>query len=420
MICAVYGALVGLGGWMIPRMGYPSWLSLLFPWAILGCVLLGFYKYDWLVLVTFSLIGIVKFEPAPFDLLFILTLALGFAQGKLKWPSTRHGRLAAIGVWGFVIANFLSIIGIQPFGQSLRFLGITLYMLVLFWFMGMYVVEESNLKFVLIGFLISALVNSLAVLLWFLGFSLPFNVVAFSTRALGFFKDFNVYGPFLVVAAIWFLDYTIHKPFHLVRTLLSVTTLGILIITSALSLSRGAWVNMAVAVMVYAALLYYRAPRIFLVRSLWLSLVVVLVGILVFGLFGLNEVILERLQFQDYDTGRFETQREGVLLGLTNYMGVGPSGLPNAHSLYVRTFAEHGLLGILMLGLLIVGILLPLLLETLRGDSGFASFPNRVLIAIICGQIVNALVIDTIHWRHFWMVLGLAWASLLRQNFLRR
>jgi hypothetical protein len=30
--------------------------------------------------------------------------------------------------------------------------------------------------------------------------------------------------------------------------------------------------------------------------------------------------------------------------------------------------------------------------------------------------LVNSLVIDSIHWRHLWVVLGLAWASLEMQR----
>jgi len=35
-----------------------------------------------------------------------------------------------------------------------------------------------------------------------------------------------------------------------------------------------------------------------------------------------------------------------------------------------------------------------------------------VLLALIAGQLVNSLVIDSMHWRHLWVVLGLVWAYL--------
>jgi hypothetical protein len=37
---------------------------------------------------------------------------------------------------------------------------------------------------------------------------------------------------------------------------------------------------------------------------------------------------------------------------------------------------------------------------------------DQILVASIGGQLVNSVVIDSIHWRHFWILLGLAWSAL--------
>ena len=78
----------------------------------------------------------------------------------------------------------------------------------------------------------------------------------------------------------------------------------------------------------------------------------------------------------------------------------------------MRTLAEHGVLGLTALGLLIGGLVLPLARRALREPARNQVLPDRVLLACIGGQLVNSLVIDSIHWRHLWVVFGLAWASL--------
>jgi hypothetical protein len=94
-------------------------------------------------------------------------------------------------------------------------------------------------------------------------------------------------------------------------------------------------------------------------------------------------------------------------------LGVGPGGWPTAHSLYAKTLAEHGVLGVSALALLIGALVVPLAQRALREPAANTVLPAALLLALIVGQLGNSFVIDTIHWRHFWMLLGLAWALLV-------
>jgi O-antigen ligase len=100
---------------------------------------------------------------------------------------------------------------------------------------------------------------------------------------------------------------------------------------------------------------------------------------------------------------------------LTHPIGVGPGGWPNAHSLYVRTLVEHGVLGLASLALLIGALVTPLAHRAWQERRSEGLLSNAVLVAAIGGQLINGLVIDSIHWRHLWILLGLAWSALETQ-----
>jgi O-antigen ligase len=375
-------------------------------------VLVSLINYDLLVLATFCLIGFVRFEPAPFDVLLIVLLGMGLLTGRLRWPSSKEGATVQIGLWGLTLTNVLSTVGVVPIYHSLRFLSITLYLLVLFCFVRMYTTEPRAMRMVLVGYLVSAAVNGLAAILSFLGISMPISVVYYSIRGIGFFKDPNVYGAFVVLAPLWCADQAIRRPPSLIRTMPLLLLVGLLGIAAMLSQSRAVWVNLAFSGLVYLLLLLRRGSLIHIVRFFVLAMAALLTAILVLRFLGLGDVFIRRSQSHGYDESRFNIQGRGALAGLSHPIGVGPGGWPNAHSLYVRTLAEHGILGLAALGLLIGGLVVPLTQRTLREPIKNQVLPDPVVLAWIGGQLVNSLVIDSIHWRHLWTVLGLAWASL--------
>ena len=137
-----------------------------------------------------------------------------------------------------------------------------------------------------------------------------------------------------------------------------------------------------------------------------------MISLVVFSHYGLSDIVKGRWQIQDYDRLRFSIQSAGFIAGLTNPFGVGPGGWPNTHSLYVRTLAEQGIIGLLSLGLLISALLFPLIRTAWVGGSKTGVITDGVLLAMLVGQLINSLVIDSIHWRHLWLLLGLVWAFL--------
>ena len=395
----------------LPNLELPVTMILGIPVVGLMLILIGVLKYDWLVFVTFCMIGFVRVEPAPFDLLLVVLLAIGLATGKLSPPDLKSRPLVWLGLWVLIVANLLSMLGNGVTFASLRFLGITLYMLLLFIFVRMYAVKQQAMRWLLIGYTVAAILNAIPVLVGFFGLYLPFSVIAWSTRGVGFFKDANVFGPFLIVSSFWLIDRVIHPPNQRTYSVLLLAVAILLGIGTMLSLSRGAWINMILCGGIYLLFLVRRTPR----KGLFLlafALMLILASLVVFRSLGLNDVILAHSQLQDYDRLRFNIQREGLIVGFTSPLGLGPAGLPNAHSLYVKTFAEQGFLGLAALCILIGGLVFPLARQTFTDGGKSDVITAGVLLALIVGQLVNSLVIDSMHWRHLWIALGLAWAYL--------
>ena len=413
---ALFGAAFSWETWQLSSRGFPVSLALAAPVAGLLVLLLGFLNYDWLVLLTFSIIGFVRFEPAPFDLLFFVMLAIGLLNGRLRWHSSRYDSVVLIGLWAFIAINILSTAGVVPIGHSLRFLAITLYMLVLFVFIRMYAVEPRAMRYLLVGYTMSALITAVLVVLSFIGFSFPIPVLAFGIRSVGFFKDPNVYGPFGVVAALWVADQVVRGKWSFNRTAPLLFIMTVLGAAAVLSLSRGAWLNMALAGGLYFVLMLRGSGRAHFSRFLTLGIAVLVVGVLVFQFLGLGDAVASRSGYHAYDEERFDTQWRGLLAGLSYPFGVGPGGWPTAHSLYAKTLAEHGVLGVTALAVLIGALVVPLAQRALQEPAANTVLPAALLLALIVGQLANSFVIDTIHWRHFWMLLGLAWALLAFQE----
>lgn len=171
------------------------------------------------------------------------------------------------------------------------------------------------------------------------------------------------------------------------------------------SLSRGAWANLCVALLAWWLL----RPR----KRIWLPPVFLLliggVGISIAAI--PDNPIAQRLGLMPYDEDRFSTQIEALSLALAMPLGYGP-GLSEVrlsyatHNTYVRFLAEVGWLG-LFFWLLILGVsLIWALFQGLKQRSLW----HEVYFVALLGIAVESLVIDTLHWRHLWLLLGLVWA----------
>ena len=86
----------------------------------------------------------------------------------------------------------------------------------------------------------------------------------------------------------------------------------------------------------------------------------------------------------------------------------------DAHSLYVRAFAEQGVLGLLSL-LVLVGTTLMLATRNALTGRHTYGIGSATLFGAWLGLLLNSFFVDTLHWRHLWVVAALIWAGSMRK-----
>ena len=399
---------------------YPLPLALILAAGVtlLGTLVLALTRYDAAVSLGIFLLAAVRLEPAPSDVVFAVVIAVAFVTGRMHLQRVPLAVTMLVGA--FLALNLVASIEVIDPARAVTYLGITLYLGVFGLWLAGYVDSRRRARLVLTSYVLAAGISAfVAVLALFVPFPGGSALVA-GPRAQGLFKDPNVFGAFLVPAALLLMEEAASP--RLLRgsrstklLLLSTVTIGILF-----SYSRAAWLNLVVGALVMFFVLALRRgggrrALAFLVFAV--SATAALVAVLaVTSSFGFLQ---ERAQFQAYDVQRFGAQLSGVELAAQYPLGIGPGQFEqvspiSAHSTYVRAFTEQGVLGLL--------VVLALLLLTL----GFAArnavlgrdtygIGSAALLCAWCGLLANSVFIDTLHWRHLWLLAALIWAGTARR-----
>jgi len=246
-------------------------------------------------------------------------------------------------------------------------------------------------------------------------------------RAMGPFKDPNVYAPYL----IWPILIVICRSMTERIKFADLCILGIMVPGFLLSFSRGAWAHLAASGLIMMALLMLTAPtpraRMRLTLFAAAGLFVMALGVVaLLSVDSVREMFLQRAQaVQSYDIGqggRFELQ-EYALSSLLDYpLGMGPHefariyGLQQ-HNVYLQAFVVYGWIG----GVSYILLILTTLLVGLRAVLVRTPWQNVLIVSLatFAGLAGEGAIIDTDHWRHFFLLLGLVWglgAATIRQQ----
>jgi O-antigen ligase len=398
----------------------PSWATVLVTGVgMLGVLALAIARYEAAVALGFLLFGVVAVEPAPPDGVFAVVIAVALLTGRFdleRVPLSIFGLLGA-----FIFLNFLSAIEAVDPGAAARFMTITIYLAVFAVWFTSYLTSERRARNVVRAYVGPAvLFGLLASLALFLPIPGADHVLRYEgTRATGLFEDPNVFGPFLVPAALILLQEILNP--RLLRSSRAMKTTMFLILTGGVvfSYSRAAWANYAVSVVCLLAVLAVRRGGGRKALAVLALLVVTGLGVAAtLAVTGSVEFLQERARFQSYDVERFGAQRTGIALAEQHPAGIGPGQFDvvvpvSTHSTYVRALAEQGLLGILVITALFVATLLFAGRNAALGRDTYG-IGSATLLAAWVGLMVNSFVVDTLHWRHLWFVAALIWAGAMR------
>jgi O-antigen ligase len=380
---------------------------------------LALARYDVAVALGFLFIGFVRFEPAPSDLVFTFVIAVAFVTGRFRLSRVPFAPLALVGA--LVALSVISVSSALDSSAAVRFLGITVYLGVFFvWLIG-YVDSHARARLLVSMYLVAALISAILGALPFVFDSPALEV--FTTeggfRAIALFKDANVYGPFLVPAALILVEEMISPRLLRLPQWSKLAAFSVLSVGVLLSYSRASWISFAIGLLVLLTVALLRRTstgRLSLAVAGLAGAAVLLLPVAAF--IGATSVIEDRARFQAYDEERFQAQREGLAIGATHPLGVGPGqfdfhAIIGAHSLYIRVFAEQGPLGLLAL-LLLLGLTFAAAVANVRAGRDTFGIGSASLLAIISGLLVNSVVVDTLHWRHLWIFAALIWVGWAR------
>jgi len=405
------GLAVGLGA-----DGPPLGVSLAGGVGALTVLALALARYDLAVALGFLVLGIVRIEPAPVDGVFAIVMAVALVTGRFDLRSAPLWASVLVGL--FLALNLLACMEAVDPSRAASFLSITAYLSLLGLWTSGYVRTHRRARMVLklwIGTAaLTAAASTLALYVDFPG-SIELHE-RYVDRAQGLFNDPNVYGPFLVPAAILVLHELLEPRLLRGGRLLKLLALTVLVLGVTTSYSRAAWLNLGVAVLVMLAVLPLRRGGVRRASALLLTLVACFAaaGVAVVAT-GSSKFLEERANVQSYDTQRFGAQRGGVELAEEHPLGVGPGQFEllepiSAHSTFVRALAEEGVVGLAVLVALLLATLGVAVRNVMLGRST-AGLSSTALLAAWCGLLANSFFVDTLHWRHLWILAGLIWAG---------
>jgi hypothetical protein len=377
--------------------------------------------FELAVVVLLALSAFVFIEPAPVDLLTMLLLPIALFGRRLAIPGGSSFALVCVAM--FLLANMISLPISRHIAVALRFAAITGY-LIASWVFVLGVagkLGERAVRLVMLGWCWGAVLTVIPAIASYFG-AFPFaERLAHAGRLHALFKDANVLGAWLIAPTVWATSRLV----SLERSsrgawlvVLVVCGIGVL-----LTYSRGAWISLGVALLLFFGLrmVAYGSARARVMTLLAVPVAIVLLAIALDRLANVavvQDMLTQRLGPQHYDVDRFATQQDALEVALEKPLGIGPGQVEKtfvraAHNAYVRGFVENGYLGGLALVLILFGSLLRSAWLAIDSRDPAVQTAMAVVAGCMAAVCVESLVIDSVHWRHAWVLAALAWTPAL-------
>ena len=364
-------------------------------------------------------VAIVFIEPSPYELVTLAAIVIFFATGLRL-------RLAFLPL---LLLLFLVNIGYSISAAPLmdkpevaNWIATSWYMAMTVIFLAMVVSEDTQARLDMLrrGLIVGAVIAAASGVAGYFNL-IPggYDLLTLYGRARGTFKDPNVLGAFLVLPALFALQSVVVDSFG--KAFRSTIALAIMALALLLAFSRAAWGGLALTSVFMLALMVLTSPsraqrsRIIVMAVVAAIIVVMLVAVLL-SFDSIADMFKQRASFdQSYDEGRFGRFGRHILgaeMALDLPFGIGPLQFhkyfpEDTHNSYLNAFMSGGW---------IAGICYPTLvfITVITGFRHiFVPVPwQRAYLAIFAaflGTVGESFIIDTDHWRHFWMMLGAMW-----------
>ncbi len=373
--------------------------------------------------------GFVFREPAPYELYMAGIIAVWALIG-LRISRTVALPLTLLLL--FNIGGLVSLTQMEDLKDGPLYVAVSTFLaLSAVFYAAVIEADHRRLGVVMKAYIAAAVLSSL------LGIAAYFGVIPETGffvrygRAAGGFEDPNVFGPFLVLPAIYLLHSALSGP----PRRMAVTAIPLLVITLGLflSFSRGAWGLMAFSTLALVLLmLIQNRSGAFRLRIFVLSLVAIglLAAAIVIALQipQVAELFATRAKLtQDYDTGqfgRFARYGLGLLIAMEHPLGIGPLEFgpiygEDTHNIWLKALLDYSWLGFASY-LTLIAMTVSAGFRILLRDRPWQPVLLCAYVVLI-GHTLLGTIIDTDHWRHFYMILGIVWGCIaLEARWQRR
>jgi O-Antigen ligase len=363
--------------------------------------------------------AIVFVEPSPYELMTLAAAVIFFATGLRL-------RLAFMPLLLLLLLiNIGYSIGAIPFmdkPEVANWIATSWYLAVTVMFFAMVISKDTAARLDMLrrGLIVGALIAATSALAGYFNL-VPggHDLLTLYERARGTFKDPNVLGAFLILPALFVLQSVVTDGFR--KSFASAIALGIMALAILLAFSRAAWGGLAITSAFMLALMVLTSPsraqrsRIVVMSVVAVIIVVLLIAVLL-SFDQIGEMFRQRASFdQSYDEGRFGRFGRHILgadMALDLPLGIGPLQFHNyfpedTHNSYLNAFMSGGwIAGICYPALVFVTVILGFrhVLVPVPWQRTYLA-----IFAAFLGTVGESFIIDTDHWRHFWMMLGAMW-----------
>jgi hypothetical protein len=366
--------------------------------------------------VTVLLSSIAFIEPSPHDALMLL-LVVACIGARVHFDRKLVPLVLLLSLW--LIGAFFALLPVVEQKQAVQYVGTSAYLALAAVIFACLFCEGSLVRLAILrrAYIVAALIATAAGYVGFFHLLPGSDIFLFNDRVSATFKDPNVYAPFLIFPLVMLMIEMMTERVRLSALAIALALLGGLL----LSFSRGAWAHFAISAATAMIILSAASPdpqvrgRIVLF-GVGAILAIMLLLVALMSISSVHDLFIERAKaIQPYDVGpggRFWEQRLALSVILEHPNGLGPFEFSRIygmqqHDVYMQGFLVYGWIG----GAAYLTVVLVTLAIGLR--AALAPTPWQPYLigayAAFVGEAGEGLIVDTDHWRHFFLLLGLTW-----------
>ncbi len=359
----------------------------------------------------------VFIEPSPYEV-FVGLLALGTIAAGVMVDRKVMPLVFLLLIWN--VSGLVALVPVIYDRDAIMFMVISFYMAMTAIVFACMFAQDSvrRIEIMRTAYILAGVI---AAIIGIVGY---FNLVpgawenfTLYNRAKGTFKDPNVFAPYLILPVLFLIQGLLIKGLKLRYVVAALTILVALL----LSFSRAAWAHFVFSAGLMVALMFIASPSArFRTRLASFSVLTAIgVGVLLAGMLSvgtIGDVFKERASLtQDYDvgdSGRFTQQQNSIPVLLERPNGLGPYQFRNfygqdPHDVYLNAFSSYGWVGGISYAILVLFTLWVGYANVLKRTPWQPYFIASL--ATYTGVVLEGFVVDTEHWRHYYLLMGIVW-----------